>query len=308
MVVSSRSRHEDTTGVRGDARGAEMNSRPRNMTGEICVLTMSFDTLGQTSLAEGTVTTPDVQKLLLEVLSRGGDTRLGRGQHYFSTNVLAAAPKSDQPNPHQIMQAVWSLISQGLAYIDYSQSSADNWALYLTEAGRAAANDEEINPDDPSGYIKRLLAEVPGISQVVKGYAEEALLAYNSRLYRASTVMLGVASEAAVLDVAISLASAMKESEAGPYLEVINAKKRNYIAKFEVFQQKLRSKKDLLPEELADGLELTINAVADLLRVYRNDAGHPTGLSVERDECFIHLRMFVLYARKLYLLKAHLHH
>jgi hypothetical protein len=73
-----------------------------------------------------------------------------------------------------------------------------------------------------------------------------------------------------------------------------------------VFQQKLRSKKDLLPEDVGNGLELTINAVGDLLRVYRNDAGHPTSLFVERGECFIHLRMFVLYAKKLYLLKAHL--
>ena len=252
------------------------------------------------------MTASDVQSLLLKVLACGGDTRLGRGQHYFSANVRAAAQKSDQPNYQQVMEAVWSLIAQGLAYIDYSQPAAENWELHLTEAGRAAAADEEVNPDDPSGYIQRLLREVPAISQVVKGYAQEALLAYNARLYRASTVMVGVASEAAVLDVAASLVNAMKESEAGPYLETINAKKKNYIAKFELFQQKLRSKKDLLPEEVAGGLELTINAVGDLLRVYRNDAGHPTGLLVERDECFIHLRMFVLYARKLYLLKAHL--
>lgn len=75
---------------------------------------------------------------------------------------------------------------------------------------------------------------------------------------------------------------------------------------FEVFQQKLRSKKHLLPEEVADGLDLTMNAVSDLLRVYRNDAGHPTGKLVDRDDCFIHLRMFVRYAGKLYLLKERL--
>lgn len=248
----------------------------------------------------------DVQSLLLEVLARGGDTRLGRGRHYFSENVRAAAPKSDQPTYHQIMEAVWSLIAQGLAYIDYSQSAAENWELHLTESGRAAAADEEGNPDDPAGYMRRLLSSVPGISDVVKGYAQEALLAYNARLYRASAVMLGVASEAAVLDVAASLANTMKESEARQYLETVNAKKQNYIAKFEVFQQKLRSKKDLLPEEVANGFDLMMNAVGDLLRVYRNDAGHPTGLLVSRDDCFIHLRMFLLYAKKLYLLKSHL--
>ena len=57
---------------------------------------------------------------------------------------------------------------------------------------------------------------------------------------------------------------------------------------------------------VADGLDLTLNAVTDLLRVSRNDAGHPTGRSIDRDDCFIHLRMFVRYTHKLYLLKAHL--
>jgi hypothetical protein len=252
------------------------------------------------------MTPSEVQSLLLKVLARGGDTRLGRGQHYFSQAVRNTAPSSDRPTPRQIMEAVWSLIGQGLAYIDYSQPAAENWELHLTEAGLAAACDEEGNPNDPAGYIQRLLGEVPGISEVVNGYAQEALFAYNARLYRASAVMLGVASEAAVLEVAAALATIMKASEANSYLQTINAKRQNYIAKFDIFQQKLRSKKRLLPEDVADGLDLTMNAVSDLLRIYRNDAGHPTGMLVDRDDCFIHLRMFVRYARKLYLLKEHL--
>ena len=72
----------------------------------------------------------------------------------------------------------------------------------------------------------------------MKSYAEEALLAYNARLYRASAVMLGVASEAAVLEVALALAGAMNDAEAKPYLETINARKQNFVAKFEVFAQK----------------------------------------------------------------------
>jgi hypothetical protein len=77
---------------------------------------------------------------------------------------------------------------------------------------------------------------VPGISDVVKGYAQEALFAYNARLYRASAVMLGVASEAAVLEVAAALATIMKTSEAGPYLQTINAKRQNYVAKFDILE------------------------------------------------------------------------
>lgn len=252
------------------------------------------------------MTSAEVQSLLLRVLAAGGDTRLGRGRNYFSQTVVAASPPQNGATYRQVMAGVWSLIGQGLAYIDYSDSAAENWSLYLTEAGRAAASDEEVTPDDPGGYLRQLVVEIPEVTPLVKSYAEEALLAYNARLYRASAVMLGVASEAAVLEVALALAGVMNETEAKPYLETINARKQNFVAKFEVFAQKLRSRKNLLPEDLADGLDLTLNAVTDLLRVSRNDAGHPTGRSIDRNDCYIHLRMFVRYARKLYSLKTHL--
>ena len=76
------------------------------------------------------------------------------------------------------------------------------------------------------------MADVPAISSTVKAYAEEALHAYNARLYRASAVMLGVASEAAVLEVATALTTLMTEAERRTYLQAIEARKQNYVAKF----------------------------------------------------------------------------
>jgi DNA modification methylase len=119
------------------------------------------------------MTAAEVQSLLLRVLAAGGDTRLGRGRHYFSEAVIAASTPQNRPTHRQIMEAVWSLIGQGLAYIDYSQPAAENWYLYLTDAGRAAASDEEITPDDPGGYLRRLIVEIPELTPLVKSYAEE---------------------------------------------------------------------------------------------------------------------------------------
>lgn len=249
----------------------------------------------------------EVQSRMLRVLATGTvDARLGRGDPYLAEALRCVSPEAHRPSPAQIMETVWSLVAQGLAYIDYSQSATENWAVKLTAAGIAAAKDEEVNPDDPGGYIRRLIDDVPGISDVVRGYAEEAVRAYNARLYRSSAVMLGVGSEAAVLEAAHALGSRLTGSEAQKYGDIINARKQNYVAKFEAFRKKLESHKGTLPAELADGMDLMMNAVADLLRVYRNDTGHPTGVSLDREDCFIHLRMFVRYAKKLYAIKAYL--
>lgn len=110
------------------------------------------------------MTSAEAQSLLLKVLAQGGDTRLGGGRHYFHEAVRNVVPTLGN---RLVMEAVWALIGQGLAYIDYSQSPAENWALYLTEAGLAAARDEEATPDDPGGYLRRLHSDVPGMSATV---------------------------------------------------------------------------------------------------------------------------------------------
>lgn len=51
-------------------------------------------------------------------------------------------------------------------------------------------------------------------------------------------------------------------------------------------------------------MSLTLDSVLDLLRITRNEAGHPTGRVVDRDEAFINLQMFARYLKKLYQLRA----
>ena len=116
--------------------------------------------------------------------------------------------------------------------------------------------------------------------------------------------MLGVASEAAILEVATVLGQRIQQDQASRYLRIVHDPNKSYRAKLGEFWKKLKSNKDSFPVELPDGLDTTINAVCDLLRVYRNDAGHPTGKVVDRNLCFLHLSVFIPYAEKLYELKA----
>ena len=202
------------------------------------------------------------------------------------------------------MEGVWSLVAQNRLYIDYTQPSPTYWKLCLTARGRAAVSDEDINPDNPTGYIRYLCDEIPDLNETVKAYVYEALYAYNNELCRASTVMLGVASEAAVLEVAGTLGRALQGREPQQYRQAIDARRPSYLAKFEAFRKKLESKKSWLPDELSDGLDLTMHSVGEFLRIYRNSAGHPKGDAVDRKDCFTHLHMFVRYAKKLYAIRA----
>ena len=249
-----------------------------------------------------------LQSKLLQLLAEPDvDTRLGKGQNYLSDAIDNKLESFERPSSRQLMEAVWSLISQGLAFIDYSQPAPENWRLVLTESGSAAVKDGAINPDNSGEYLNRLKIKVPSANNIVLQYASEAVITYNARCYLASAVMLGAASEAAFIEMALSFGNWLPAGsvEQQKLLESIKSKRQNYLAKFDEFRKRMGKYKSQLPNELSDGMSLAMDSVLDLLRIYRNDAGHPTGKAISRDDAFINLQMFARYLQKLYALKEH---
>jgi hypothetical protein len=51
-------------------------------------------------------------------------------------------------------------------------------------------------------------------------------------------------------------------------------------------------------------MALTMDAILDLLRIYRNDAGHPKGRQIAREQARLHLEMFAHYLERMYAFKA----
>lgn len=246
-----------------------------------------------------------LQTTLLKLLANPNtDTRLGQGRYYLAESLRSQFPPDQEPTTTQIMSAVWSLISQGLTYIDYSQPAPENWNLRLTDAGLAAAHDEAMNPDNSGDYLERLATVVPDDSLAVLQYAREAVISYNHRCYLASAVMLGVASEAAFLETARSLGNSLPTGQGEKFLKIVENPRTNYITKFIEFRKRVEPVKSRIPDELSDGMSLTLDSVLDLLRIYRNEAGHPTGKQILREDAFISLQMFARYLQRLYALKA----
>lgn len=239
------------------------------------------------------------------------DHRLGRGVHYFSEAVSrnfgpvvrdspGGPPRGTEVTGAEVIEVCWSLLGQGLAYIDFTQPAPENWRWVLTSSGVAAAADQMANPDDPDRYMSRLMEKVPEASLVVQQFAQEAVAAYVARCYLASATMLGVASEAAFIETATAFADWLQPGKTQDNLRQTLDGRAVYVAKFDEFRKRLEAHKGELPDDLRDGLTLTMDAVLDLLRVSRNDAGHPTGRRISREDQFVHLQIFVRYLQKLY--------
>lgn len=240
-----------------------------------------------------------LESRILRLLGQPGtDKRLGKGQHYFPEAVRAAYRDAPSPTPQEISAALWGLVARGLVYIDFSQSAPENWEWRLTRAGDASARDEQFNPDDPEEFLKRLRVAAPETPALVELYMREALLCYVHRAYLASAVMLGVASEAALLDVATAAATWL--GHFGTKLADALRHGRTPIGPlFDMFRRAFEPHKPLLPDPLRDGLTLTMDAVADAIRLTRNDSGHPTGRALDREDQYIALQMSGRYFVKL---------
>ncbi len=245
-----------------------------------------------------------LQSTILKLLSQPRvDKRLGGGEHYFTEAVLNEYLAENKPSRELITQTLWSLIGRGLIYIDMWQPAPANWEWRLTEAGTATTKDEQFNPDDPELYMARLRSNTPNMSDLVAVYAAEAVRCYTHECYLASAVMLGVASEAAFMEMAQSSIPWLQSSGAS-LKKVLDDPRQPYVRKFEEFRKRIEPRKADLPDELADGMSLTFDAVLDLLRIRRNDSGHPTGKPMLREDQYISLQMFGRYLQRLYQFRA----
>ena len=96
----------------------------------------------------------------------------------------------------------------------------------------------------------------------------------------------------------------LPREEAAKFAQVFASSRQTYINKFLEFRRRIEPRKDQLPQEFSDNMALTLDSVLDLLRITRNEAGHPNGRIVDRDEAYINLQMFARYLVKLYALRA----
>src|ERR1700674_3108011 len=97
------------------------------------------------------------------------------------------------------VEVIWSLIIQGILVPGLDDSNQGWPFLRLTEYGRQCVEQERLLPHDPDGYLREFNRAVPGADQTIAEYVTESLQCYIHGLNRAAAVMLGAASEQAIL-------------------------------------------------------------------------------------------------------------
>jgi hypothetical protein len=199
-----------------------------------------------------------------------------------------------------ILEVVWSLIIQGILIPGLSDSNQGWPFLRLTEYGQRCVQEDRILPHDPEGFLREFNREVPTADPTLVEYLTEALQCYIRGLHRSAAVMLGGASEKAVLLLIESYARSIADSGSKQSFQSKLEKAQSIFRKYELFDQRFAGLKQRMPGDLTDNVDSQLRGVFDLIRGSRNDAGHPAiGSSVNRDAVYSHLRLFTPYCKRI---------
>ncbi len=209
-----------------------------------------------------------------------------------------------KPSHHRVQEAFWRCLGRGLIYIDFVQSHPHNWDVYLSSPGKEVAKDAEGSPNHPSAYLALLRQVTPQVSDVTTQYATEAVNSYTSQNYLASAVMIGAATEGAVLELMSSFAQWLQGSEREALRTVLDSQRNKYWFKFKEFRKRLEVHKPELPTEYQDNLSINLDFIVDVIRLTRNEAGHPKGATLARHQVHDLLLLFRGMIPRIYGMKS----
>lgn len=196
----------------------------------------------------------------------------------------------------RVRELIWALILQGVLVPGMNPNLPH---IKVTAYGLNVLAVGDFVPHDPDGYLGKLKSRIPNIDPIILIYVEQALATFRTGNYLPSAVMLGVASEKAMLLLVESFRIAINDAtKRGKFDQNTNSRpiKRQY----EELRKRIEPLIPTLTSDLREVLLLQFDGVYDFIRRYRNDSGHPTGKKLEREESFALLQLFPTYCKTTY--------
>lgn len=245
----------------------------------------------------------DLEKFIINLLHKSGKRYT---LAYFSDMLKKEHRLSMCGIDTYTYEVLWDMLSRGLMFVDMGcQSSFENAQLTLTEKGRALADNASINPDDPIGYVEKINSKLPHISEEEMIYLNEAVYCYEAKRYLAAVVMLGVVFEKAYLDLVDAFLSWPKSNIGGSKIKKLTEPRTAYSEKKRILVELLNEHKQDIDKELWDGFDEIMTGISGIIRLTRNDAGHPKGVDIKPERAFELLTIAPISLERLHKLKVY---
>lgn len=233
----------------------------------------------------------DIESDVKTKLQNSGEMPSGVHHHY-----------TDMPVGYkdQIREVIWGLVIQGIVVPGGSSSQPDFPSMQISEWGKKCLESGEYLPYDAGQYLARLKTLIPSVDNDILLYLQESLTAFRSGAYVASAVMTGVATERTLLVLRDAMEFALPTQDAKQKFAI---KTKNKLIKqaFDEMWKRIDPVHDQLAADLKkEDVRAELYGTFDLMRKTRNDAGHPTGRHISREEAHNLLLLFPQYCQVVY--------
>ncbi len=193
---------------------------------------------------------------------------------------------------YTLQRLVWELIIHGILMLG-KDSNNPLWPwISVTPYGRKVLGEEGPTPYEPNEYLRAALETANSINPVIMIYLNESIQAFRRGLYLSSTVMLGVASEAALEGLSDILCKD-NSSRASKIQKAHTLKKQHETVVGWVLDGGVLEENP----ELKEKVEVYLGDLFQANRLTRNESGHPTGKEIKRDAAYAFLYLFPNYLR-----------
>ena len=257
----------------------------------------------------------ELRAIALDILAgREKETYVSNQYTHLAANVAAVLMRREGGGPNQSMfgssphlsaqdentfaEVFWSLFQERVIILAYDGSSAGFPWFRVSRFGKQILDDPKAYFfHDVATYETQLKKAVPTLNGTTLLYLKEAMQAFRSGCLLSATVMLGVAAEHTFL----LLLETIEQNPTHAAAFTAASKERQILTKI----NKLRATLDQkylagLPRDTKEDLETHFAGVQSVIRTLRNEAGHPTGKIMDREQVYVLLHLFISYCRKLY--------
>jgi hypothetical protein len=204
----------------------------------------------------------------------------------------------------QAVDVIWQMIAEGILRPGTADGHEGLPHLSPTRYGMKVIQDA-LSPYDPDSYFTRLSEKVPTPDPVIITYLREALHTFRTGCTLSSAVCLGAASERAFAVLLEEYADSLNAADKKAFVKKIEGKAIKN--QFDDFMSEYNSKvKSNLSRELRSKLETYLNGLFQVIRLQRNEAGHPSGGIIDREQVNGTIVPFIAQLEAMYQLIDHL--
>lgn len=243
-------------------------------------------------------------------LDNGLTTNIQMGRFYNELEqkvTISQMPQNQVIEHYQVIrEVIQELINNNMIFPGTAGNHGSTYPwLTVTEYGKKCLREDNELPYDPEGYIQALQQQIPDLDEVTLAYVSEAITSYNKRCLLASIITLGVASENLILNLIDSFALSIQDTtKKQAFLKKIQDK--NITKKYKVFIDEINQYRNALPTKMRTDITTILDGTFNLIRINRNDAGHPTERRFNEKIVYANLQIFAEYAKFIHSLMSHL--